>query len=196
MKSLLIATRNLGKVREFREILGSDWQVLSASDLPHLPEVIEDGATFEENSVKKARECSAHFAGLVLADDSGLEVDALAGAPGVYSARFAGEPADDPKNNQLLLQKMEPVEEDRRGAQFVCVLSLARDSELLVSFQGKVRGRITRQPSGKAGFGYDPLFVPEGYQESFAELGGEIKHRISHRARAMEQMISYLKTNA
>ncbi|MDD5261718.1 MAG: RdgB/HAM1 family non-canonical purine NTP pyrophosphatase, partial [Methylacidiphilales bacterium] len=184
-KTLLIATKNQGKAREFREMLGSGWKVLTMADLPGRPAVVEDGATFEENAIKKALEVGRMENCLVLADDSGLEVDALGGAPGVYSARFAGEPANDAKNNTLLLRKLMGVQVSRRGAQFRCVLALAKGKKLLHTVEGICRGRILTLPKGSGGFGYDPLFVPNGYSESFAQLGAEAKHQLSHRGKAM-----------
>ncbi len=191
-KTLLIATKNEGKAREFREMLGPGWKVLTLADLPALPDVVEDGVTFEENAIKKALEIGQVKKSLVLADDSGLEVDALGGAPGVYSARFAGEPSNDAKNNALLLRKLMGVQVSKRGAQFRCVLALANGKKLLHTFEGICRGRILTLPKGRGGFGYDPLFVPEGYSESFAQLGAEAKHQLSHRGKAMALLLDYL----
>lgn len=194
MKSILIATHNQGKAREFQEMLGSFWQVLTYRDVPELPQVIEDGLSFEANAVKKVLSCAKIFNGYVLADDSGLEVDALGGAPGIISARFAGEPSSDVLNNNLLLSKMAHLSSSERGAQFKCSLALAQGSQLLGTFEGIIRGSIQIEPTGSGGFGYDPLFIPEGYHESFAQLGAELKHKISHRSQALAKLLEYLKT--
>jgi len=189
---ILLATRNKGKAREFQEMLGAEWQVLTSSDVPDLPDVSEDGETFEANAQKKALACGAIFSGFVLADDSGLEVDALNGVPGIHSARFAGEPSNDLRNNELLLTRMLDVPEDSRGAQFVCVLALTKGATVLGLYKGILRGRVLYSARGQGGFGYDPAFVPEGYQESFGELDYRIKNSISHRAQALQALISDL----
>ena len=189
---ILLATRNKGKAREFQEMLGAEWQVLTSSDVPDLPDVSEDRETFEANAQKKALACGAIFSGFVLADDSGLEVDALNGVPGIHSARFAGEPSNDLRNNELLLTRMLDVPEDSRGAQFVCVLALTKGATVLGLYKGILRGRVLYSARGQGGFGYDPAFVPEGYQESFGELDYRIKNSISHRAQALQALISDL----
>lgn len=145
----------------------------------------ETGTTFEENSLIKAK-AVMDAAGIdAIADDSGLVVDALDGAPGVYSARFAGEHASDSENNAKLLKLLENVPDDRRTARFVCVITLCRTDGTVITARGECSGRILRSQRGEGGFGYDPLFVPDGYEETFAELSGEQKNRISHRARAL-----------
>jgi XTP/dITP diphosphohydrolase len=191
MNELLIATANPGKAREFQEMLGNDWTVRTLRDLPGVPDIVEDGATFEENARIKA--LALPFDGLVLADDSGLEVDALDGAPGVCSARYAGEPKDDRRNLEKLLQVMEPVPDDRRGAQFRCVLVLARGGRVVHVTEGICRGRIARVATGDGGFGYDPVFIPDGRSESFGVLSSEVKHALSHRGAALRRMVDYLK---
>jgi XTP/dITP diphosphohydrolase len=191
MNELLIATANPGKAREFQEMLGNDWTVRTLRDLPGVPDIVEDGATFEENARIKA--LALPFDGLVLADDSGLEVDALDGAPGVRSARYAGEPKDDRRNLEKLLQVMEPVPDDRRGAQFRCVLVLARGGRVVHVTEGICRGRIARVATGDGGFGYDPVFIPDGRSESFGVLSSEVKHALSHRGAALRRMVDYLK---
>lgn len=182
---LLIATRNRHKLTEIRAILGSDrLELLAADDIPGLPEVVEDGSTFPDNAAKKARQlCDA--SGLwTLGDDSGLEVDALQGAPGVFSARYAGRHGDDAANNRKLLKDLEGVAD--RGAQFRCAMALASPDGRLWHVEGICRGRILNEVRGAGGFGYDPLFVPEGHSATFAELAGKDKNRISHRGRALE----------
>jgi XTP/dITP diphosphohydrolase len=150
--------------------------------------VEETGETFEENASLKALAASAHFEGWVLADDSGLEVDALGGAPGVRSARFSGEGATDASNRALLLEKLAGIPEDQRSARFRCVIALARGGEVLAHFSGSVEGAIIASEKGEGGFGYDPLFVPVGFSETFAELSAETKNRLSHRGRALAEM--------
>jgi len=183
---LLVSTRNAHKVGEIRAILGPDFEVSDLSILPHMPEVEETGATFEENAALKAVAASMLFDGWVLADDSGLEVDALGGAPGVISARYAGEPSNDAANNALLLKNLSGVRGKDRSARFRCVMVVARNGRKLAAFSGSVEGIIINEPKGTSGFGYDPLFVPEGFCETFAQLGAETKNGLSHRARALQ----------
>ncbi|MEM9400188.1 MAG: RdgB/HAM1 family non-canonical purine NTP pyrophosphatase [Verrucomicrobiota bacterium] len=196
MKQLIVATKNKGKIREFKEMLGDSWEVRSLIDLNDQFEVIEDGDTFEANAKKKALEVSAEalkqgYDGYVIADDSGLEVDVLQGEPGVYSARYAGEACDDALNNEKLLHKMEGLEQ--RGAQFHCVLALVRGDQVLQTFEGIVRGEIVDKLYGSGGFGYDPMFKPDGYEQTFGILSSEIKHAISHRGKALRELIHFLK---
>lgn len=190
MQALLVATGNSHKTGEIRTMLGSGYAVSDLSAHPDLPEVEETGTTFLENATLKAVEISKLVDGLVLSDDSGLEVDVLNGEPGVYSARYAGEPCNDTANNAKLLQALEGEED--RTARFRCIMVLAQDGVLLASFDGAVEGRIIGELRGEGGFGYDPLFVPDGYEQTFAELGGEIKNKLSHRARALEQAAHWL----
>ncbi|MEN9468843.1 MAG: hypothetical protein RL630_576 [Verrucomicrobiota bacterium] len=183
--TVLVSTRNAHKLVEIRQILGPSFELLDLSYVPALGEVEETGTTFEENAALKALAASAHFGGWVLADDSGLEVDALGGAPGVRSARFSGEGATDVTNRALLLEKLAAVPAHERSARFRCVIALARGGEVLAHFSGSVEGAIIAREQGEGGFGYDPLFVPEGFRETFAELGAETKNRLSHRGRAL-----------
>jgi XTP/dITP diphosphohydrolase len=183
--TVLVSTRNAHKLVEIRQILGPSFELLDLSSVPALGEVEETGTTFEENAALKALAASAHFDGWVLADDSGLEVDALGGAPGVRSARFSGEGATDVTNRALLLEKLATVPAEQRSARFRCVIALARGGEVLAHFSGAVEGAIIQSEKGEGGFGYDPLFVPEGFCETFAELGAETKNRLSHRGRAL-----------
>ncbi|MEM9446276.1 MAG: XTP/dITP diphosphatase [Verrucomicrobiota bacterium] len=186
MKKLVIATCNLGKVREFQEILGAKWEVLSTRDLGDVPEVIEDGETFQENACKKALAIAQLTKAPVIADDSGLEVEALNGAPGVYSARYAGESATDSDNNLKLLKALQGAT-DRR-AQFRCVLAVAESKQITATYEGVCKGKIMETLSGEGGFGYDPLFVPEGESLSFAELLPKLKNAMSHRGKAIEHL--------
>lgn len=189
--TVLVSTRNAHKLVEIRQILGPSFELLNLSSIPALGEVEETGTTFEENAALKALAASAHFGGWVLADDSGLEVDALAGAPGVRSARFSGEGATDVTNRALLLEKLAGVPSNQRSARFRCVIALARGGEVLAHFSGAVEGAIIQSEKGEGGFGYDPLFVPEGFGETFAELGAETKNRLSHRGRALAGLKSW-----
>jgi XTP/dITP diphosphohydrolase len=185
---LLVSTRNPHKLREIRTILGPGFEVADLSVLPTMHEVEETGTSFEENAELKAVAASQLFEGWVIADDSGLEVDALGGAPGIYSARYAGEAANDSENNALLLKNLQKVPEEERRARFRCVIVLARAGRKLAAFSGVVEGLITFSPSGGHGFGYDPLFVPNGFSQSFGELPVATKNRLSHRAGALDQL--------
>ena len=190
-KPLLVSTRNAHKVAEIREILGAGFEVLDLSAIAEVGEVEETGVTFEENATLKALAVSGHFEGWVIADDSGLEVDALGGAPGVWSARFSGSGATDASNRVLLLEKLEGVRGKDRSARFRCVIVLARAGRKLAAFSGSVEGVIINQEKGAGGFGYDPLFVPEGHCETFAQLGSEVKNALSHRARALAGLLAW-----
>jgi XTP/dITP diphosphohydrolase len=194
MRQLLLATRNSHKTREFSEILGAEFAVRDLRAESDAPEIEETGSTFEENAVLKAVAISKQFPGLVVGDDSGLEVDALGGAPGVYSARYAGPKANGSDNIARLLSELrrQPAEQPW-AARFRCVLALARDGELLDIFSGAVEGTIVERPRGSGGFGYDPVFQPAGFAETFAELSAEGKNRISHRANAIRRLRAALE---
>lgn len=179
---LFVATGNPHKLSEIEAIL--EVRARGLRDVPDAPDVVEDGETFEENAIKKAVSLAVHTGQWALADDSGLEVDALDGAPGVKSARFAGRHGDDAANNALLLEKLRDTE--HRSARFVCVIALCGPGGEVQTYRGECRGRISRAPKGMEGFGYDPLFVPDGYEKTFGELGEEVKHRLSHRFKALE----------
>lgn len=189
MRELLVASGNKGKLREFGELLqGLVDTILSPADFPGLPEVEEDGDTFEANALKKARSAAVFTGKPVLADDSGLSVDCLDGRPGVYSARFAGEGASDADNNALLLRELAGVPAERRAAAFHCVIALCQPDGSCQTFDGKLPGVILEAPRGSGGFGYDPLFLVPEYGETLSELSLEIKNAISHRGRAMQQL--------
>jgi XTP/dITP diphosphohydrolase len=188
MHQLLLATRNPHKTREFAEILGDGFDVRDLTDVAELPVVEETGLTFEANAILKAVEASKHFQGLVVADDSGLEVDALQGAPGIYSARYAGEQATDAANVAKLLAELTRCDPAPHWARFRCSLALAQGGKLLETFNGAVEGTIVGAPRGSAGFGYDPVFQPQGLDRTFAELSPIEKNRISHRARAIRSL--------
>ncbi len=185
---LLVSTRNAHKVVEIRAILGPDFEITDLSALPDMPEVEETGATFEENATLKAVAASLVFDGWVIADDSGLEVDALGGAPGVYSARYAGPEATDADNNELLLENLVSVRGKDRSGRFRCVIVLARAGRKLAAFSGAVEGIIVNVLKGPGGFGYDPLFVPDGFCETFGQLPAEVKNSLSHRAQALHKL--------
>lgn len=188
---LVIATRNAHKTREIREMVGDRYEVRDANDFPGLPEVEETGTTFLENATLKALAISRAVPGRVLSDDSGLEVDALDGAPGVWSSSYGGEEGNHPKNNARLLAEM--AGRTDRSARFRCTMVLAEAGVVLADFSGTVEGRILEQPYGAGGFGYDPLFAPEGHAQSFAELGAEVKNALSHRGRALAKVLAWLE---
>ncbi|MDZ8119535.1 XTP/dITP diphosphatase [Pontiella agarivorans] len=182
---LVIATRNAHKLEEIKTIFDfRGLEVLSAFDFPEIPDVVEDADTFEGNACKKARELAVATGCWTLADDSGLEVDALGGAPGVWSARYAGEPCSYEKNNTKLLCELEG--KDDRNARFRTVIALSDPEGNTETVAGKCEGHIIDQGRGSNGFGYDPLFVPDGYEETFAELDASVKNCISHRANALK----------
>ena len=186
MLRLLLATRNAHKTREFSEILGRDLVVRDLSEELEAPAIEETGSTFAENAILKAVGISKRFSGLVVADDSGLEVDALNGAPGVFSARYAGPGATDAENIARLLSELRAVSKGRPAtARFRCVLALARDGEVLGTFEGAIEGVIVDSPRGRVAFGYDPVFQPDGFTRTFAELSAAEKNQISHRAGAI-----------
>jgi XTP/dITP diphosphohydrolase len=198
---LLLATRNAHKTREFRELLGNNFNVTDLSAFPLIAVPEETGRTLEENAILKAVAVSQQLLGtsrcdvrtaqravptLVLADDSGLDVDALGGAPGIFSARYAGANASDKENISKLLGELSHRRD--RAARFRCVLALARDGKLLRTFEGVVEGAIVDFPRGSGGFGYDPVFTPNGSEQTFGELPPELKNQISHRGRAVRKL--------
>ena len=187
MRSLLLGTRNPGKVMEITNILaGSGWSFSSLQEFPNVGEAEENFVTFAENAIAKAQYYAAETGLCALADDSGLEVAALNGAPGVFSARYAGENASDADRRALLLSELTRIGDTDRRARFVAVVAMATpDGEVLNVSEGICDGTITLAPRGTGGFGYDPLFVPDGYNQTFAELPDTIKNQISHRARAL-----------
>ncbi len=193
---LVIATGNRGKIAEIARLLDNipGWELLTPDRAGPFPEVFEDGATFEENAVKKARELCAHTGHAAVADDSGLEVDALGGRPGVFSARYAGDNATDADRNAKLLREMNGVPEGKRTARFVCVIALALPDERLYLARGVCEGSIAREPRGSAGFGYDPVFVPAGRTVAMAELSPDEKNAISHRGAALRELRSILSS--
>lgn len=215
--TLLIATRNNHKIGEIRSILGEAFRYLTLENLPTAPEVVEDANSFAGNAAKKATDLAlwlasenlmsaAHDEYFVLADDSGLEVDALGGAPGVHSARFAALDSGtlgnskDADNNAKLLRLLKDAPAEKRTARFRCVIALVSANPQSATanpqiFAGACEGRINFAPRGAGGFGYDPLFIPDGFKESFAELGEDVKNRLSHRAAALEKLKDYFRNN-
>ncbi len=197
---IVFATNNAHKLQEIREILGADFEIVSLSDIGCHADIPETGNTLEENARQKAEYVMTNYCMNCFADDTGLEVEALDGAPGVHSARYAqGTDHDSEANMNRLLHELQG--KDNRKARFRTVISLLqlnpeKPSEYIeTQFQGEVKGSIATQKSGNEGFGYDPIFIPEGYDKSFAELGEEVKNRISHRARAVKQLAEYLKSS-
>lgn len=196
-RRILLATRNQGKVEEIRRLLRDlPVELLSLEDVDRVPHVLEDGDTFEENALKKAREIAYATELTTLADDSGLCVDALDGRPGALSARYAGATASDEVKCARILEEMSGVPDDRRSARFVCVLALVSPWKKERLFRGECRGWITREPRGIGGFGYDPIFYHEDSGRTFAEMDRESKNTVSHRGRALRQFAAYLRTHA
>ena len=194
--SLLVATHNEGKVREIKDLLaGLPLGVRWLSEFPHITEAEETGATFLENAVLKARHYSSASGLLTLSDDSGLEVEALGGAPGVHSARYGGKSLPYTEKMARLLEEVAGAGDERgRRARFVCVIALADPSgDEINTFEGVCEGRLADAPEGSGGFGYDPLFIPDGHERTFGELPQEVKQTLSHRARALEQAARHLR---
>ena len=194
MLQLLAATTNKHKVEEFKSMLNdlsSKVNIITMDAIPNFPELVEDGKSFEENAERKAEQASAYADVVAFADDSGLEVEALDGAPGIYSARYAGEGATDAQRIGKLLNAMKG--QTNRKARFVCVIAIAYRGDDVATFRGEIRGTIADAPRGTRGFGYDPVFIPEGYDKTFGELGPEIKDAISHRAAAMIKTIKFIR---
>lgn len=186
---IIVATRNGGKVREIRKaLMGLGFRLYALGDFPDVPEMEEDGESFTENALKKARFYSNYFGKLALADDSGLEIKALKGLPGIYSARYAGEKASNQENNQKLLREMAEVPFSRRGAQFQCVIAIVSPDGKEAIAEGSCKGRIGFKEVGRRGFGYDPLFFLPRYGKTMAQLTLEEKNRISHRGKALRKL--------
>lgn len=195
MEKLIVASQNRKKIKELNAILSKHGFEPVARDDAGLPtfEVVEDGTTFEENSFKKANEIMKVSGMVTIGDDSGLMIDALGGAPGIYSSRYAGEECDDDKNNLKVLENLKGVPWDERTAKFVTVITMCYPDGRTIVARGEIKGHIAEDFMGEGGFGYDPIFVPEGYDQSFAQLGTDFKNTISHRARALEVLDEKLK---
>ncbi len=194
-KKLVVSSNNKGKIKEIKSILGGLNLEILTKDQAGLAslEVVEDKDTLEENAIKKAVEMHHITKGMVIADDSGLFVDYLDGAPGIYSARYAGVDGDDEANNKLLLEELEGVPEQERGAVFKTAIAFVTEKGIVDIVVGECRGTIITEKRGKSGFGYDPLFVPSGYSKTFSELDYNIKNKISHRRDALEKLKQKLK---
>ena len=195
MTELVVATRNRHKTHEIQHILGPEFRVRDLLAYPEVSEIRESGTSFEENAKLKALAASRQLPALVIADDSGLEVDTLDGTPGIYSARYAGANATDRDKIDKLLRELARVgaTQDGRRARFRCVVALARNGNLVERFEGIVEGRIADEARGDSGFGYDPIFIPEGFEQTFGELPKEVKNTISHRARAIRALADKLR---
>jgi XTP/dITP diphosphohydrolase len=194
---IVLATRNKKKIEEIRRITaGLPISILSLDNFPDCPETIEDRDTFEGNAIKKAIEVCTCIGKPALADDSGLEVDALGGAPGVYSARYAGNEGGntDVRNYEKLLVELKNVPDEKRGARFVCCMALAFPDGSVKTFLGYVEGRIGHEPKGATGFGYDPVFIPKNYKTTFAEMSGGEKDQLSHRGKALMKLAAFLQS--
>ena len=194
MIELLFATRNANKTAEIQRILGPQFNVTDLAAHPEIPHIAESGTTFQENAILKAVAVSKRMPGFVIADDSGLEVEALGGAPGIHSARYAGMNATDQEKTDKLLEELTRVgaTKNARRARFRCVLALACKGNVLGAFEGIIKGQIADRPRGSHGFGYDPIFMPEGFQQTFGELAPAEKNQLSHRARALERLRTFL----
>ncbi len=189
MFKIVAATSNKHKLDEFRELLkDQNVEIVGLDSYPEMPPIEETGSTFKENAEIKALAATKYCDLPSFADDSGLEIEALNGAPGLYSARYADTPA---ARIERVLNEMKG--QTNRKARFVCCLSIAGNGEIIDTFEGEVRGRIIEEPRGEAGFGYDPIFVPDGYEQTFAEMSEELKNKISHRARACQAAIEFIE---
>ena len=191
MNKLILATHNEHKAEEFKQIL-PQFRLQTLTDLNDVQEITETASDLEGNSLLKADTIFRHYGHIVISDDSGLEVQALNGAPGVYSARYAGEQKDDQKNTEKLIHELKGI--TNRNAQFRTVITLMGSNDTL-QFEGIVEGTIVHEPKGNKGFGYDPVFIPNGYQKTFAELSSNEKNKISHRANAIEKLVSFIEKN-
>jgi len=198
---IIIATHNQGKLREmnflFEEFIPKTYNVnlLTLNKYPNIPEVVEDGDSFKANAEKKALFTANYTGEMVIADDSGLVVDALNGEPGIFSSRYSGENATDEKNMEKLIEKLKKVPKELRTAHFTCVISIAVPNTILGTFKGVCNGTIGTKPKGDNGFGYDPLFIRTDVGKTFAELSHDVKNRISHRARAFEKAADLIEKN-
>ncbi len=194
MKELLVATKNKGKVREIADLLSPcGIQVISLLDVENMPEIIEDGLTFRANAAKKAVVIAKHTGRLVMGEDSGLEVDALGGRPGVFSARYSGDDATDEKNNDKMLQELAGVPFEKRTARYRSAIALADKDTLVDVVEGACEGIITTERRGANGFGYDPLFYIPEHAKTFGELPLSVKQTMSHRANALRQFLKLLE---
>ncbi|MBP9853412.1 MAG: XTP/dITP diphosphatase [Candidatus Omnitrophica bacterium] len=194
MKELVVATKNKGKLREIKELLREfDLKITSLADYPNAPDIVEDGTTFRENALIKANIIAAYTNQLTMGEDSGLSVEALNNAPGIYSARYSGENATDEKNNQKLISELKGVPANKRSAKYHCCIALVDDEKIIDVVEGECSGFIATEPSGTNGFGYDPYFLIPKYNKTFGELDPSIKSQMSHRAMALQALKKTLK---
>ena len=191
MNQLIFATHNAHKADEVKAIVGNLFEVKNLSDINFFDEIPETGNTFKENAFQKVKYLHDKLNCNCFADDSGLSVDALNGAPGILSARYAGEPSNSQRNTEKLLNTLKNI--SNRKAQFTCVIAVILDGQTHF-FEGIIRGTITEYPQGEGGFGYDPIFIPDDYDKTFAELPADIKNKISHRAIALEKFKQFLNS--
>lgn len=193
--TIVLASRNRKKTKEVTEILAAvGFSVIPVTNFPDVPDVEEDGETFAENAAKKASQVARQLKQWVIGEDSGLIVDALNGAPGIYSARYSGLGATDEKNNSKLLADLASIPDEKRGAGYLCSVALANpDGEIRIACEGTCRGRILHEANGEGGFGYDPYFLIPEYHLTFGQLSSVVKHRLSHRARAFAKFIPLLQ---
>ena len=191
MKELIFVTHNAHKSEEVKAIVGNNFNVKNLSDINMFDEIPETGSTFKENALQKAQYLYDKLKCNCFADDSGLSVDALNGEPGVLSARYAGEPSNSQRNTEKLLNVLK--DETNRKAQFIIVIAVILDGKTYF-FEGIIHGTITKSPQGEGGFGYDPIFIPDGYDKTFAELPADVKNKISHRAIAMEKFKQFINS--
>lgn len=191
-KDVIIATQNEGKINEFKQLFAeAGWTVRSLLDYPHIPDVVEDGNTFAENAAKKAETIARTFNRMVIADDSGLVVDALNGKPGIYSARYAGEEKSDAANIEKVLQQLKHIPAEERTARFVCTIAVARPNEQTLFYEGTCEGVISREAVGFYGFGYDPIFFIPELGKTMAQLSPQEKNKRSHRSHALEKLFAH-----
>lgn len=194
-RTIVLSSRNKKKIQEVAELLAPiGFRVVPVSEFPNVGEVEEDGLTFAENAAKKATQVATEIGQWVIGEDSGLMVDALNGAPGIYSARFSGPNATDATNNAKLMKELADIPDDKRGAGYICSVALSNPKgEVRIAVEGTCRGRILREASGSGGFGYDPYFLIPEYHRTFGELSSVVKHRLSHRARAFAVFVPLLQ---
>ena len=194
-RTIILASRNHKKAREVSEILApAGFMVIPVTDFPDVPEVEEDGLTFAANAARKASEVARQLNRWVIGEDSGLQVDALGGAPGIYSARYSGAGATDEKNNQKLIADLANVPHEKRGAGYLCSVALSDpNGDIRIACEGTCRGRILNEANGEGGFGYDPYFLIPEYHLTFGQLSSVVKHRLSHRARAFATFVPLLR---
>lgn len=193
VEKIIIATKNKGKVEDFKKLFGNQREVLSLLDFVENEDIAETGKTFEENAIIKAEYIAKKYDEIVVADDSGLVIDALDGRPGIYSARYAGPSKDDNANINKVLEEMKDIRNEKRTARFICALAVAKPKAKTDVVVGECNGMIAMEPRGENGFGYDPIFIPEHRSQTLAQLSADVKNQISHRAAAMQKLKVHFK---